>query len=74
VILRYPDKWLNSGSQDAKMLEGFKARADELVPALDQEYENITRELEQEMAEVAEIEGSDQDYLNELKNTISEQR
>ena len=56
------------------MLEGFKARADELVPALDQEYENITRELEQEMAEVAEIEGSDQDYLNELKNTISEQR
>ena len=56
------------------MLEGFKAKVDELVPALEQEYENITRELEQETAEVADIEGSDQDYLNELKNTISEQR
>ena len=31
-------------------------------------------ELEKENAEVAEIEASDQDYLNELKASIAEQR
>lgn len=56
------------------MLEGIKAKGDEINPALEKEYEHIMRELEQEMAEVAEIEASDQDYLNELKNTISEQK
>lgn len=56
------------------MLEGIKARTDEIIPVLEQEYENTMRELEQEKKEVAEIEASDQDYLNELKNTISEQK
>ena len=32
------------------------------------------RELQQEQAEVAEIEGSDQTYLNDLKGTIEEQK
>lgn len=69
-----PDNELISNLQDAKMLEGIKARTDEIIPVLEQEYENTMRELEQEKKEVAEIEASDQDYLNELKNTISEQK
>lgn len=55
------------------MEEPKKAVAD-LVPALEKEFEALMRELEQEQAEVAEIEESDQDYLNELKATIAEQK
>lgn len=32
------------------------------------------RELEKERGEVAEIEASDQEYLNELKASIAEQK
>jgi len=32
------------------------------------------RELEQEQADVAEIEGSDKEYLNELRSSITEQK
>ncbi len=32
------------------------------------------RELQQEQAEVAEIEQCDQEYLNELKTSIAEQK
>ncbi|KAK2462013.1 hypothetical protein APHAL10511_006476 [Amanita phalloides] len=67
------DKAFNVLEEDAKMLESIRARADEVVPLLERVYENVMRELELEKAEVAEIEASDQDYLNELKNTISEQ-
>ena len=56
------------------MLEDVKAKADEVLPTLEREYESVMRELEQEMAEVAEIEASDQDYLNELKNAIADQK
>ena len=38
------------------------------------EYQSVTEELEREQAEVAEIESGDQDYLNELKATVSEQK
>ena len=34
----------------------------------------MTRLLEQEQADIDEIENSDQDYLNELKASIAEQR
>lgn len=47
---------------------------DEVLPALEREYEEVMRELEQQQAEVAEIENSDQDYLNELKASIAEQK
>ncbi|RDB29117.1 hypothetical protein Hypma_015188 [Hypsizygus marmoreus] len=67
------DKTFKSLEEDAKTLEGIRATADEVIPALEQEYEEITRELEKEKAEVAEIEASDQDYLNELKASIAEQ-
>jgi kinetochore protein Spc7/SPC105 len=47
---------------------------DQVLPALEQEYEEVMRELEQQQAEVAEIENCDQDYLNELKASIAEQK
>ena len=59
--------------QDARKLEEPKKTAAEIIPDLEKEYEDLIRELEQEQAEVAEIEGGDQDYLNELKATIAEQ-
>lgn len=58
---------------DAKTLADLRAHADDIVPALQQEYDSIMRELQQEQAEVAEIEQCDQDYLNELKVSIAEQ-
>lgn len=45
-----------------------------MVPALQQEYDELMAELAKEKGEVAELEGCDQDYLNELKATIAEQR
>ena len=45
-----------------------------MLPELRQEYEEVTRLLAQEQADIDEIENSDKDYLNELKATIAEQR
>lgn len=67
------DKVFKSLEMDARILEGITTTADQVVPALQQEYEVIMEELEKENAEVAEIEASDQDYLNELKASIAEQ-
>ncbi|KAF9015040.1 Spc7 kinetochore protein-domain-containing protein [Cyathus striatus] len=59
--------------EDAKSLQKLRAAADELLPLLEKEYQEIMTEFEREKAEVAEIEASDQDYLNELKASIAEQ-
>ncbi|KDR84860.1 hypothetical protein GALMADRAFT_233294 [Galerina marginata CBS 339.88] len=67
------DEAFASLEKDARALEEPKKAALEIIPALEKEYEELMRELEQEQAEVAEIEESDQDYLNELKATIAEQ-
>ncbi|TFK41287.1 Spc7 kinetochore protein-domain-containing protein [Crucibulum laeve] len=67
------DKAFNDLQIDAKALEVLRATADELVPSLEKQYEEIMAELEKEKAEVAEIEACDQDYLNELKASIAEQ-
>ncbi|KAJ3796448.1 Spc7 kinetochore protein-domain-containing protein [Lentinula aff. detonsa] len=64
---------LTNLQNDAKALEKLKAQTDEIVPDLEREYAEIMRELEAEQQEVAEIEQCDQDYLNELKNSIAEQ-
>ncbi len=48
--------------------------AQDILPELRQEYEEVTRLLAQEQADIDEIENSDKDYLNELKATIAEQR
>ncbi|KAH7883876.1 Spc7 kinetochore protein-domain-containing protein [Phlebopus sp. FC_14] len=58
---------------DAKFLEAVIRQAQDMVPALQLEYDNLMQELEQEKADVAELEACDQDYLNELKATIAEQ-
>jgi kinetochore protein Spc7/SPC105 len=60
--------------KDAKVVEDIMATADEVIPALQQEYDEIIQDLEKETVEVAEIEASDQDYLNELKASIAEQK
>lgn len=49
-------------------------KVNDVVPALRSEYDEVMRELEAEQAEVAEIEKCDQDYLAELKASISEQK
>jgi kinetochore protein Spc7/SPC105 len=71
--LKLHDKFLTF-VQDAKVLEDIMAIADDVIPALQQEYDAIVQDLEKETAEVAEIEASDQDYLNELKASIAEQK
>lgn len=48
--------------------------ADAILPDLEKEYEQLMQELEQEESEVEEIESCDQDYLNELKASIAEQK
>ena len=48
--------------------------ADDILPDLEKEYEQLVQELEQEESEVKEIESCDQDYLNELKASIAEQK
>ena len=60
--------------QDATYLAGIIREAQDLLPELRKEYEEVTRLLEQEQADIDEIENSDQDYLNELKASIAEQR
>ena len=60
--------------KDARTLEELIGYTDGLTPELEQEYQRLTEELAQEQAEVAEIEGGDQDYLNELKATVAEQK
>lgn len=60
--------------QDAKALEIITSQAQALVPSLREGYQRVLRELEEEKALVAEIENSDQQYLNELKTTIAEQK
>ena len=41
---------------------------------LRQEYEEVMAELKKDEEEVAEIESCDQEYLNELKTSLAEQR
>lgn len=60
--------------QDAAEMKIVNDQADELLPKLQAEYDQVMRELGEEQAQVAEIEDCDQDYLNELKETIAEQK
>ncbi|KZT23850.1 hypothetical protein NEOLEDRAFT_1179833 [Neolentinus lepideus HHB14362 ss-1] len=58
---------------DAKVLESLTRQVQDILPSLREEYKQALSELEQEQAEVDELERSDQSYLNELKATIAEQ-
>ena len=44
-----------------------------MLPTLRAEYAQAALELRQEEADVAELQNSDKDYLNELKSSIAEQ-
>ncbi|KAK7064607.1 Spc7 domain-containing protein, partial [Favolaschia claudopus] len=67
------EEGLDALCKDAAAIEELRAMPDDVLPALEREYEEVMRELEQQQAEVAEIEDCDQDYLNELKASIAEQ-
>ncbi|KAI6095270.1 Spc7 kinetochore protein-domain-containing protein [Pisolithus thermaeus] len=59
--------------KDANFLERIIREARSILPGLQQEYDQLVEELEQETAEIAELEACDQDYLKELKASIAEQ-
>jgi hypothetical protein len=61
-------------SQDAKILENINKGVMQILPALEEEYEQVMRELEQEQSDVAEIESCDKQYLSDLKASITEQK
>jgi len=54
-------------------LEKLKAQHANLEQDLETEYASLMEELRLEEKEVEDIEGCDQDYLNELKVSIAEQ-
>jgi hypothetical protein len=64
---------LTSPQKDHKVLEEVNNAAAEGLPPLEAEHTQIIQELEQEQADVTEIESCDQDYLKELKAEITEQ-
>ncbi|KAL6299649.1 Spc7 kinetochore protein-domain-containing protein [Sparassis latifolia] len=59
---------------DAQVLADLMKEAQDILPALRGEYAQVMAELQQEQADISEIENSDQDFLNELKATIAEQQ
>ncbi|KAJ7124771.1 Spc7 kinetochore protein-domain-containing protein [Mycena crocata] len=67
------DKGFEELRRDALTIEQLQAMPEQILPALEREYEEVMRELEQQQAEVVEIENSDQEYLGELKASIAEQ-
>ncbi|KAF7306544.1 Spc7 domain-containing protein [Mycena indigotica] len=67
------DESLTALRKDAEALEQLRELPDQILPGLQQEYDELMRELAQEEAEVAEIQNCDQDYLNGLKASIAEQ-
>ncbi|KAI0666330.1 Spc7 kinetochore protein-domain-containing protein [Trametes maxima] len=58
---------------DATYLAGVIKEAQDVLPALRDEYAEVMRLLQREQADIDEIENSDKDFLNELKGTIAEQ-
>ncbi|KAI6022360.1 hypothetical protein PISMIDRAFT_16255 [Pisolithus microcarpus 441] len=60
-------------TKDANFLEEIIREAPGILPSLQQEYDQLVEELEQETAEITELEACDQDYLKELKASIAEQ-
>ncbi|KDQ54882.1 hypothetical protein JAAARDRAFT_37995 [Jaapia argillacea MUCL 33604] len=58
---------------DAKVLENIIKDAQDVIPSLQEEYDQIMRELEKEQAEVEQIQNCDQGHLADLKAAIAEQ-
>lgn len=59
--------------QDAQVLEDVIKQTQDMLPSLRAEYAQAALELRQEETDVAELQNSDKDYLNELKASIAEQ-
>ncbi|KAI6019565.1 Spc7 kinetochore protein domain-containing protein [Pisolithus marmoratus] len=59
--------------KDANFIERIICEAQSILPSLQQEYDQLMEELEQETAEIAELEACDQDCFKELKVSIAEQ-
>ncbi|KIY45496.1 hypothetical protein FISHEDRAFT_49338 [Fistulina hepatica ATCC 64428] len=59
--------------EDSHTIQEMLALADE-NGVLEQEYQDLVKTLEAEQAEIAEIEACDQEYLEELKGEVEEQR
>lgn len=64
---------IGNAVQDAESLENVISEAQDMLPAMRAEHAKLMQELQEEQAIADEIDNSDQDYLNELKNTISDQ-
>lgn len=58
---------------DAEILHDYNTRADALIPERERECAAVKLQLEQDQAEVDEVEKDDQEYLNDLKVSIAEQ-
>ena len=54
-------------------MEDIIKQAQDMLPALRAEYAQAALELREEEADVAELQNSDKDYLDELKVSIAEQ-
>ncbi|TFY71134.1 hypothetical protein EVG20_g1874 [Dentipellis fragilis] len=67
------DKGFSDLEEDARSLESTITQAQSILPSLREEYEQVMRELGEELRIADEIEHCDQDYLNELNSTIAEQ-
>ncbi|KAI0257325.1 Spc7 kinetochore protein-domain-containing protein [Lactifluus subvellereus] len=59
--------------QDSSTLDTMIEQAESILPSLREEHAEAIREFEEEQRIAAEIENCDQEYLSELKATLSEQ-
>ncbi|KAI8969471.1 Spc7 kinetochore protein-domain-containing protein [Trametes punicea] len=69
-----PSQGFTNLESNATYLAGVIKEAQDILPALREEYAEVTPMLEQEQADIDEMEDSDKDYLSELNATIAEQR
>lgn len=56
------------------MAESLRKQAEADTAALEADYEALSRQLEKEEAEVAELEGCNMEYLEELKSSLADQK
>lgn len=60
--------------QDVRLAESLRKQAEADTAALEADYEALSRQLEKEEAEVAELEDCNMEYLDELKSSLADQK